>query len=175
MTASHWRPVAGYEGSYEVSAAGEVLSLRTGAVLTPQAHPMGYLSVGLRVVGSVRKHTRLIHRLVAEAFIPNPEQKPTVNHRDGDKRNNGVENLEWATHSENHAHAYRELGRRAHVDTLRDSSRPCVVHLGSEKQTYPSVRAAAIALGVNEKGAAKACRGERKLYRGMRWEYVNNA
>lgn len=72
--------------------------------------PYGYKTVGLRTAFRV-KNTRLVHRLVAMAFIPNPDNKPQVNHKDGNRQNNCVENLEWCTASENVRHAIDVLGR----------------------------------------------------------------
>lgn len=60
-----------------------------------------------------------VHRLIATLFIPNPQKKPCVNHKDGNKKNNSVENLEWVTYSENHLHSYRELGRKTPLGTDR--------------------------------------------------------
>lgn len=69
----------------------------------------GYLSI---LVGGRNGKRMMQHRLVALLYIPNPSNKPTINHKDGNKTNNAVSNLEWATHSENHLHAFRNLGRR---------------------------------------------------------------
>lgn len=99
-----WRPVKDYEGLYEVSNTGEVRGLKRGSLLTPTLKRNGYLSVKL---SKNSKYThKYIHRLVAESFIDNPENKETVNHKDGNKKNNFVDNLEWSTYSENHKHAY---------------------------------------------------------------------
>ncbi|HEX2900801.1 MAG TPA: NUMOD4 domain-containing protein, partial [Bacteroidia bacterium] len=103
-----WRPVAGFEGKYAVSSHGRVISFRRnpqGRLMTSYPRPRNYRSV---VLSSPQKdlHTQ-VHRLVANAFIPNPEGKPGVNHKDGNPENNVVGNLEWATHAENMLHAVK--------------------------------------------------------------------
>jgi hypothetical protein len=99
-----WRDIPGYEGLYQVSNFGRVKSLRKSCVLKEQNLPNGYPYAALKVDGVQRN--RLIHRLVAAAFIQNPENKQEVNHKDGNKRNNHVENLEWVTRFENIKHAF---------------------------------------------------------------------
>ena len=99
-----WRDVVGYEGLYHVSNFGRVKSLHNGkTIIRKPALSNGYLKVSLCKDGSIRTHK--IHTLVARAFIPNPEDKPFVNHIDADKTNNCVENLEWTTQTENMQHA----------------------------------------------------------------------
>lgn len=89
---------------YTIREDGEVRS-RFGRVVKQRHDGPGYARVELWQNGSGKKY--LVHRLLAEAFIPNPEGKPQVNHIDGDKANNALENLEWVTQSENQLHAYR--------------------------------------------------------------------
>lgn len=100
--------VEGYEGLYSVSEFGDVFSYKSNLHLKPQ-EKRGYLAVNLYKEGEIK--SPLIHRLVAKAFIGNPEDKPQVNHKNGDKHKNIVANLEWATSSENSLHAF-EFGLR---------------------------------------------------------------
>lgn len=109
-----WKPVAGFEGKYEVSDKGHVRRLsyvkhtkRNGDVVVPTKQlnllpqNSGYLRVALISSGTKHWKSKLVHRLVAEAFIPNPDNYPIVNHKDEDKTNNCVDNLEWCTQSHN--------------------------------------------------------------------------
>ena len=102
-----WRDVAGFEGTYQVSNKGRIKSFHYGRekILSPFERSDGYLSVWLQLNKSKQYFT--VHRLVAETFIQNPENLPVVNHIDGNKQNNCVENLEWVTHSDNEKHAYK--------------------------------------------------------------------
>jgi hypothetical protein len=107
-------PIKGFEGCYAIGDRGTVLSFKTGKprVLRPRYNKDGYAHVALRKEG--RAYEFLVNRLVAEHFIPNPQRLPTVNHKDGDKRNNRAENLEWATRSHQMVHAYK-LGLKVPV------------------------------------------------------------
>ena len=119
-----WKDICGFEGFYQVSNKGNVRSLphtvtqkskgggthtqsKPGRLLKQNLNTKGYMRVLLHANG-VRKHP-LVHRLVAEAFLPNPENKPQVNHKDGVKTNNEASNLEWVDNSYNQKHA-RTLG-----------------------------------------------------------------
>lgn len=112
-----WKPVPEYEGLYMVSDSGLIKALYRRVdsgkchrdwvehILCVATDARGYLRTNLAKNGT--NHTVKVHRVVAEAFIPNPDNLPQVNHKDGDKTNNHVSNLEWCTVSENQRHAYR--------------------------------------------------------------------
>jgi hypothetical protein len=96
--------VSGYEGIYKINDVGNIYSVRTKKILKPRKSS-GYLIVCLSV--NNKKNQQLVHRLVAQTFIDNPDNKKTVNHIDGNKMNNSVSNLEWSTQSENSKHAFK--------------------------------------------------------------------
>lgn len=117
--AEEWKEVAEFAGQYEVSSLGNVRSIaRTcrsrwgtkkpvaGRAMKASLQPTGYPALTLRKGG--KGYRRAVHRLVALAFIPNPDGKPQVNHKNGDKTDNRAENLEWVTGSENCRHALAE-------------------------------------------------------------------
>ena len=105
-----WKPIAGYEGFYEVSSLGRVRSLPRvtasnilkGRLLKPNITVYGYQQVKLCKHGTARQHK--VHRLVANAFIPNPQNFPAINHKDWNTSNNTVENLEWCDTQYNNTH-----------------------------------------------------------------------
>lgn len=107
---AEWRVIPGFP-QYEASRDGRVRSLRTGRVLKQRANWKGYMRLGIWV-GEKRSVECKVHRLIALAFIPNPERKPEVNHIDGDTKHNHASNLEWVTSQENYAHAVA-LGRHS--------------------------------------------------------------
>lgn len=177
-----WKDVIGYEGIYQVSNTGEVKRIGTyknqhgkewtsNKILKPATKSNGYMFVGLSKDNKVSsKH---IHRLVAEAFIPNPFNKPTVNHKDGNKSNNTVENLEWVTYLENNMHSIKVLKR----DSKNSSDSRPVLQFdkdGNLIKEYPSMREAQRQTGIS--AIDKVC--EHKKYRktagGYKWEYKDN-
>ena len=109
MTLLRMEPIDGFP-DYFVTTEGKVYSVKRRVYLSPnKGNSDGYHLVLLPDKAGVRRGLR-VHRLVAHAFIPNPEHKPCVNHIDGDRKNNAVDNLEWVTKQENSIHAYRRTG-----------------------------------------------------------------
>ncbi|QDK01509.1 HNH endonuclease [Microbacterium phage LeeroyJenkins] len=95
-SSEEWRPVEGFEGFYEISFCGRIKSLIRGRLLCPSKDRYGHMGILLK---DLKRYS--IHRLVAKAFIPNPENHPIVRHYDGNPANNVVSNLRWGTQSEN--------------------------------------------------------------------------
>jgi hypothetical protein len=118
-----WKDIINYEGIYQVSSFGNVVRLPERKTLSPSIKSNGYKRVSLCKNGSVSEVN--VHRLVALHFIHNPDNKPTVNHKDGIKTNNMICNLEWATMSEQMLHSSRIL-KNKHGDNLH------LIHLNKE-------------------------------------------
>lgn len=145
-----WKDITGYEGYYQVSDAGNVKRVQKTGVMKITFTPYGTVTL----CKNHKKKLALVHRLVAEAFIPNPENKKAVNHIDGDKTNNHVDNLEWNTYQENCQHAYDNgLSKVSEVCKAAVSKRHSGANHYNAKQVidnetlqvYPTIRAAAIA------------------------------
>lgn len=99
-----WKPIQGFN-NYLVSNHGRVKNIKRGNVLKPRPNPSGRMQIQLYRDGAGKNYS--LHRVVAKSFISNPENKPQVNHKDGDPSNNHASNLEWCTQSENMIHAYK--------------------------------------------------------------------
>lgn len=116
-----WKDIEGYEGDYQVSNFGRVKSFvvcKTGRI-RKGVPALGYPQVQLKGRGDGTQETRKIHRLVAKAFIPNPENLPEVNHKEGDRGDSREWMIEWSTQSDNMKHAYRELGKRNNLENQK--------------------------------------------------------
>ena len=156
-----WRNVRDYPG-YRISNTGRVKNSITGRILKPGQHRQGYSMVWLSDRNGVRGKT--IHRLVAEAFIPNPEHKPQVNHVDGNKSNNYIDNLEWNTGSENTIHAYR---------TSLFNGRPKVpVRIVETGEIFDSIKECAIAISGSPGNICSCIHGRLDSYKGLHFESI---
>lgn len=165
---------------YYVGENGTVYSAKHGKIktLSPEVTHNGYLRVTLSEGGEVKRF--LLHRLVATAFIANPHKKKTVNHIDGNKSNNQAGNLEWATHSENHLHAYKVLGRKPNINQLGNFNEKSALSKrvfqytedGALLNEYPSVNEAGRQNPrVDAKNISAACLGKIKSCGGYVWKY----
>lgn len=108
-----WRPVKGYEGLYEVNSEGDIRSLTHDEIKIPWTHPNGYSFVWL-YKDNVKYNAR-VHRVVAEAFIENPDNKPFIDHINRDRTDNRACNLRWVTKSENMRNPATRLFRAKHI------------------------------------------------------------
>lgn len=176
MSMEHWRDIKGFEGLYQVSNLGQVKSLnynRTGKeqVLVGLKTKVGYPMVGLCKDGKVK--LCLVHRLVAEAFIPNPDGLPCVNHKDECKTNNVVSNLEWCTRSYNNNYGTRT--ERAAKVRMNDPNRSKPVYQytldGLLVRSYPSVNEVRRRTGYDNGHISECCLGKRKTAYNSLWSY----
>lgn len=171
-----WKPIKGFEGLYEVSDLGRVKSVsrtvRRGdiqqavreKVLSPKVSKKGYLIVGLHKCAKTRY--KYIHRLVAEAFLEMPTSDCEVNHKDEDKTNNIVSNLEWCSHVANVNHG---TGRCRHdLELIKPVS--CYKD-GVLVKRYESITQASVELGVGKSSVWAALSGKSKTCKGMIWKY----
>ena len=158
-----WRDKKYYEGRYQVSNCGRVKSLKRKNVLKekilkPYVDKDGYLTVALN---NPRK-TFLVHRLVAEAFIPNPDNLPCVNHKDENKQNNVVSNLEWCDrkYNQNYGTRTEKCSKKVYQYTLD----------GELVREWISATEAG-RNGFSQSGINNCCLGKAKTHKGFRWSY----
>lgn len=165
-----WSPVKGYEGLYAVSSMGRVKNLRTGKILKPSKTKNGYLKVNLWKNGKC-KQTR-VHRLVAEAFLGNPGNKPCVNHLDEVKTSNHYSNLEFCTHKENNN--YGTHNERV-AETLTNGKLAKKVYQyalnGEFIKEWSSTHEVERQLGYANQLISRCCLDKRPTAYGFKWSY----
>ena len=153
------------ELNYSISSYGRIRNDKTNYILTPSCQN-GYYSTRLSIEPGVSKHFR-INCLVAQAFIPNPENKAFVNHIDGNTFNNNIDNLEWVTPSENSIHAYstglRQANRTKQVNQYNLQ--------GKYLMTFESLNEAARQTGTQQPKITEACLGTRRTAGEYQWRY----
>jgi hypothetical protein len=170
-----WKDIEGYEGKYQVSSCGRVKSLnynKTGReqILEPIKFSNGYLLVCLYKNGKGKY--KLIHRLVAEAFIPNPKNLPYVNHKDENKENNRVDNLEWCEQKYNLNYGTRNERISKKLLNREDLSKPVLcVETGI---VYSSAMEAERQTGADNGHIIACCKGKKyKTTKGYHWQYAD--
>lgn len=164
-----WKDIDGYEGLYQVSNLGRVKSSKHDIILKTYSN-RGYHQVQLSKNNI--KSNKTIHRLVAQAFIPNPDNKPQVNHIDEDKTNNKVSNLEWVTAKENSNHGTLEV--KSHSISYLNCFY-CFTSCFTTCYTYPNSSSAAQcakALSVSQGNVTRTLKGRSKTVGGYYVEYL---
>lgn len=191
-----WKNMKGFEGFYQVSNEGRGKSLdrvvemnnkwgtktkvlKKGKLLIPHSYTNGYLFFTLTVNG--KRYQESVHRAVAKAFIPNPQNLPEVNHKDEDKTNNCVENLEWCTHQYNNTYNNKHLkiGKQLH-NRIDMSKTVYQLKDGIVTNTYPSAAEAARQNNVSTSNIVQCCHGgfflhgkwlNKRLVKGFNYSY----
>lgn len=169
-----WRTVEGFEGYYEVSNLGRVRSVdrvdnmghfQKGKLLVGGIDSYGYKKVGLCKNGKVKTIT--VHRLVAETFIPNPDNLPCINHKDEDKNNNTVWNLEWCTveYNDNYGTRNEKIAKTKSIPVLQ-------IKNGIVVKEWESAKEAGKVIGVFEQNIAKCLKGKKNTAYGYEWRYA---
>lgn len=188
-TTEIWKDVESYETLYQVSTFGRIKRLKVsvvdkkegmrihkGGILVPHTLNNRYKYNDLSKDGKEKRY--LIHRLVALTFIPNPEGKSDVNHKDGNPANNNVDNLEWMTRAENNLHAFRVLHREpvksmfGRKGKLHHCSKPIICI--NTNQQFECITTAAKQLGLNRSNISKVLKGTYTHVGGFKFEYYNN-
>lgn len=154
-----WKPIKDFEGLYEISNLGIVRSLYNNIILKPSSNGRGWLKVGLHKKGQITQ--RYIHRLVGQAFIPNPGNLPEINHIDEDKTNNQVSNLEWCT-SEYNLHYGNRMNKLKKAVLQFNKDGVLVKEWESGTLAYKQTNICHI---------SDCCNGNRKSAGGYIWKY----
>lgn len=171
-----WKDIPNYEGEYQISNLGRVKSFRKSSkygspkeyFLKPTTRDNGYCNVTL--YGKNGRHKFLVHRLVAQAFIPNPNNLPQVNHKDENPMNNEVDNLEWCTNEYNNAYG------TARIRMVETKSHPIeqIALDGKVVAIYRSTRIASELLGIN-RGTLKDAVRKNVHCKGYFWRYSDHS
>lgn len=175
-----YKHIEGYEGHYMIDACGNVFSLKRGKIMTPCRSNNGYMQVHLSINGNGKSHK--VHRLVAKAFIPNPYNLPQINHKDENKENNVVENLEWCTQSYNMNYHDGQKRRATNRDYEEISKKRSEIQ--SKEVTQYDLDGRIVAIwrnayiaekhGYNRGMINQCCLGNKKSHKGYTWKYTNN-
>lgn len=170
-----WKDIPDLEWLYQVSNLGNVFSLRNEKKMKGDVTRLWYVIVPLCI--NWVKIRPSIHRLVALAFIPNPENKKTVNHINGIKNDNRLENLEWMTQGENAKHSFKELWRKNWTEWLfweANKNRKIVLQINKiweiVKEWWSMIDIERT-LGIPHSNISNVCNGKNKSARGFIWKF----
>ena len=169
MNAEVWKPIKGYESLYEISNRGTIRKINNKKLKMPHKHRMGYLKVMLYSNG--KEKSFYLHRLIAKAFIPNPKNYPCVNHINGTKNDNSINNLEWCTRSQNTQHAYNTGLIKSGKDHVQSKALVVTDKNGNDvKILYGNNQWKAF--GLDQASVIKCLKGIRKQHKGYTFRYL---
>lgn len=170
-----WKDIEGYDGIYEISNFGNIKTRRRqgskGGLLSPYKRPDGYYEVNLRKDNNSKLF--LLHRLVAETFIPNPKKYKYINHIDGNKKNNKISNLEWCTFQHNMIEAYR-IGLNPKRYGKKNPNHHSIVQLDMNNnfiKEWDYIRIASLTLKIPEASISDCCRKKHKSTHNFKFIY----
>lgn len=170
-----WKDIPEYEGLYQASNWGRIKSLprktknrfQTGMIKKQTLRTGGYFYINLCDKNHNNK-LYTVHRIVALTFIPNPNNYPCINHKDGNKQNNYVENLEWCTYSHNEKHAYRNNLKKPNSIKINQYNLK-----GEYIKTWNSIKEANTFYKTSHIGECCNNNSKRNIAKGFLWEYAN--
>lgn len=168
-----WKDIPNYEGKYQISNLGNIRHFGKTKLIKQQINKDDYSIVSLR--NGKTKKTYRVHRLVAKAFIPNPENKPQINHIDGNKRNNCVINLEWVNASENirHAHKIGIYNQKQHSMAMNKYKKKVAkIKNGKIVELYESLSLASQLNNVSKQCIHNAIKNPNYTCVGFEWKYL---
>ena len=184
----NWKDIKGYEGFYQISDCGRIKSLardiyyQNGTVhhlkekvLVQRIDKYGYMRVNLYLNGKIK--TILTHRLVATAFLPNPENKSQINHKNEIKTDNAVSNLEWCDAFYNANYGTRtQRQKQTFKDNLKSGKNKSIKKVFCEElnKTFDCAKSAEEELGICGSAICRACKGKLKTAGGFHWKYAND-
>lgn len=168
-TIQEWYNISGFD-NYEITKTGNVRNKNTLVEFKPKSDKDGYLEVGIRRDG--KRFYKRIHRLVAETFLPNLDNLPLVNHKNGIKNDNRVDNLEWCTYSYNSKHSFETLGRKGYNGGTNKVISKVDAITGEVLNTYNSITDASESVGVNKTAISHVINGRSKTCKGYNWVVV---
>lgn len=153
-----WEDIPGYEGLYKVSSTGKIWGLKSNKILKPKTSKAGYFEVSLSKNGKMK--TYILHRIVAQVFVPNPDNKETVNHIDENKKNNNFDNLEWLSIKENNCYGSRS--KKEYFILAQKTRKPCYQYDldGNLINSFPSQSQAAKETGLSLSSISNCMRGK---------------
>ena len=176
-----WKEINGYKGLYEISNLGRVKSLSCNTTKKEKVlkNRTGKDYYDVALYKNKQPKPKLVHRLMAIEFLPNPENKPCINHIDGNKRNNTLDNLEWCTHSENMIHSFRtglqkpqwagKLGKENKMYKIVEQ----YTNEGIFIRSFFGGAEASRITGIAQPYISMACRGKRNSDKNFKWKFAS--